>query len=145
MRMIKAVALVTVLLMVFAGGWLVGGQGSSPAQAGTQVLSHFKCYSILGGHNPPQIVDLQDQFHFEKDVRVNRAKLLCTPVFKTNVRPPGPGDPPGADHLKCYSVRQPELVPPPIVNLFNQFGAETNVQVIQPKFLCVPSVKQHVG
>ena len=142
MRRMKTVATTMVVLMAFASGWVVGGKGSSPAQAQNQVLSHFKCYSILGGHNPPQVVDLQDQFHFEKDVRVNKAKLLCTPVFKTNVRPPGFPDPPGADHLKCYAVKQPEFVHPRLVNLFNQFGSETNVQVIQPKFLCVPTLKQ---
>lgn len=144
MRRMKAVATTMVVLMAFAGGWIVGGKGGSPAQAQGTVLSHFKCYSIDPGHNPPQVVDLNDQFHFEPNVKVNRAKLLCTPVFKTNVRPPGPGDPPGADHLKCYAVNQPQLVPARFVNLFNQFGSETNVRVVQPKFLCVPTVKQHL-
>jgi hypothetical protein len=141
MRKMKIVAITMIVLTAFVGGWVVGGRGSSPAQAQTQVLSHFKCYTIQPGHNPPQVVDLQDQFHFEKDVKVNRAKMLCTPVLKTNVRPPGQPDPPNADHLKCYAIKQPQLVPPRVVDLKNQFGAELNTNVLTPKFLCVPTNK----
>ena len=58
-------------------------------------------------------------------------------------------DPPDGHHLTCYRIEGP--VPtdidknPIFVDLEDQFGEMTNVQVLEPRLLCVPTNKQIPG
>jgi hypothetical protein len=63
-------------------------------------VPHFKCYKVAartcldaactklaGFKNGSIVVNLEDQFGFEGNIRVNRPQLLCAPVEKTVITP----------------------------------------------------------
>jgi hypothetical protein len=121
------VAVVAVAMLVAVGSWEV--------YAGPEI--HYKCYKIVpsGPPLPFQIVDLEDQFGLQEDVRVTASELLCAPAEKTF-----DGETTGTfnetvPHLKCYviSTDRPPLRRP--ARLTDQFGGE-DVQIMEPLLLC---------
>jgi hypothetical protein len=108
---------------------------------------HYVCYEIPRAPPPPGLnIDLETQFGTELNVEFGTSyyNFLCAPAIKRdNVT----GDYLGGNltdpHLRCYSI---ELGSDPLhrVNLETQFPYETEVEVNQPLWMCVPAVKEHV-
>jgi len=106
-----------------------------PAPVG---LDHFKCYRVHGSA-VNAVVDLEDQFHLERQVKVLEPFGLCNPVEKEH--PPGAVTPikNAKAHLVCYKI-----TPKPITKtlpIVNQFGPQ-NLIVRDADLLCVPSEKR---
>lgn len=101
---------------------------------------HYVCYDIVGDAPPPGLtIDLETQFGTEADVELASSGLLCAPALKNS-----DGDL-TAPHLRCYYIVPPLNNPPHIVNLETQFGLETDVEVNEASFMCVPAEKELVG
>jgi hypothetical protein len=103
-------------------------------------LDHFKCYRAEG-RRVNATVDLEDQFHRERNVRVLRPFGLCNPTTKEH---PGqstltPILHPDA-HLVCYKITGRSFTGS--VTALNQFGTEV-IPVRTADLLCVPSAKRH--
>jgi len=101
-------------------------------------LDHFKCYRVQGAP-VNAVVDLEDQFHREPQVKVLDPFGLCNPVKKEH--PPGVGTPianPKA-HLVCYKITPRPITRTQVIE--NQFGTQ-NLIVRDADLLCVPSEKR---
>jgi len=139
----KLAMLVALIGAVFAAGWLLGNLRTTEAQF--PELSDFKCYVLEKGQPPGITVDIVDQFHEEKDVRLGHPSLLCAPAVK---RIPGQ-DPPPVDlngpHLKCYTIGGQTVNT--TVDLFApQFDQEEiGLRVNAPRYFCVPVLKTVTG
>jgi len=102
---------------------------------------HYVCYDTPAATPPPGlIIDLETQFGSEVDVQFSstRASQLCAPALKN-----GDGDL-TAPHLRCYPIDSTDD-PPHRVNLQTQFPLETEVEINEPLWMCVPAVKEIVG
>jgi hypothetical protein len=132
------VRMLTMLVLGLSAGGALGAVASSSAD-NQLVLPHFECYEIKG-HNPPHVVNLENQFGIEEEIEPGRARQMCVPTKKTVVEGPAPPatDAP-LDHLKCYFIRGDK--PDAEVDLRNQFGEEKEVLVGKPQALCVPTSK----
>lgn len=114
--------------------------GSAPPNP-TPLKLDFKCYNITPPHDPGAVVNLQDQFGFEPNVRVGPSFALCSAVQKTIIIPPPPPQTTPELGLKCYRITgQPPTVPPVSV-IQDQFGNETNVAIGKPIALCNAALK----
>jgi len=112
----------------------------TPIPGPLPTVPHYKCYEILSGGNDPGTVMLQTQFGTESGVDVGLSKYLCVPAIKTKL--PG-GTPEGSlsePGLECYTLNQPPLVPPRVVELLSQFGVEPSLLVGPATMLCTPAV-----
>jgi hypothetical protein len=113
----------------------------TPTPGPLPTVPHYKCYEILSGANDPGTVMLQTQFGTEPVVNVGLSKYLCLSAIKTKL--PG-GTPEGTltePDLECYTLAQPPLVPPRVVELMSQFGLELPLTVGQATMLCTPAIK----
>jgi hypothetical protein len=135
------VKVVAVLVMVAS---LVASAGMAQAGGGGEGLGDnpilFNCYLIHQGANPGHVVSVNDQFTNAHDVRVGKAKLLCTPASASPVSGPVLLATPEPTHITCYDTN-PDPDAGALVQLQDSFGVQT-VRVSQPKFLCVGSVKE---
>lgn len=102
-----------------------------------RLLDHFKCYRARGV-SVSALVDLEDQFHLEKDVKVMRPFGFCNPTVK--IHPAGTVTPilHPDEHLVCYTITQQPFTA--TVLTLNQFGQET-LPLRDADVLCVPSKK----
>ena len=103
-------------------------------------VPHYKCHEINGATVNIPNVTLVTQFGTETGVTVVQAVRLCAPAIKFH------GGTKSGDltnpHLVCYLISpQADPVPAVVVNLFTQFGLETNVPVGPAQRLCVPATK----
>jgi hypothetical protein len=97
---------------------------------------HFQCYKVKKQTklNPKPIVDLDDQFVWRENVKVDKkAYSYCTPVDKNNE-----GITNRNNNLTCYKVKGFE--PDVEVTVENQFG-EQSFELEKSRLLCVPSVQ----
>lgn len=136
-RVVAVIGCVALSVTVAHAGSGQGGGG------GTGFDLSFLCY-VIQGANQTRVVELNDQFQIQTNVRVETARLLCMPVIGRliNERPDLDPLPADADHYKCYTIsntRQP--LPVPVVQLTDQFGLET-VGVNSPALLCMPAAKE---
>ena len=144
MRLISSTLVAAAVLAAF-----VAGRGTStlspqaavaqPAPDG-QMLSHFKCYQTSVKLDKPAAVYLRDQFGEEK-MQLSFADLFCAPVLKRPIdfKPlPVPGP---ADHLLCY---RGEDRPVNQVRAFANQLQRGRIQIGAPRYLCVPTWKQHI-
>ena len=110
----------------------------TPCPAGA-ALDHFKCYKVVskGTSNldPRPIVNLEDQFGEEFDVRVDHAEVFCNPVVKNEE---GEFEDLGDQHLTCYNIKGGKEEHQ--VQIDNQFG-EQELRVLEARLLCVPTEK----
>ena len=119
------------------------------------VLDHFRCYTVLVGHDPDDTqVQLLDQFDFRlgvtEQVWVGGPVRFCNPVEKAVQGRGGsvvitPVEDPNA-HLTMYRIAE-QIVLPPVtwrVEVRNQFGRQ-RLQVDRPHVLAVPTEKVEAG
>ncbi len=100
---------------------------------------HYKWYPITSFDPPPSTsVVVETQFGFE-EIGFEAAWFLALPAIKTLPDGTGEGDL-NAPHLKCYSIFSAED-PDVSVNLTNQFGTETGVEVGPARAMCMPTLK----
>ena len=117
-----------------AGGGAGGG--------GTSFVA-FQCYLVTGADKAGRVVNLTDQFGTTENVRVERARMLCTPTTGELVT--GELDDISSitpDHVKCYSII-PNTNPNLDAQVTDQFGVET-LEVKKTSFLCMPAGKELV-
>lgn len=116
-----------------AGG---GAGGGGPETQG------FLCYTIRGVDQNRR-VNLADQFGALENVKIDRSRLLCTPVNVT--LPDGEFDEVPiflADHLTCYDVSVPgRFNLDVVVRLTDPLDVE-QLQIRDPKLLCLLSIKE---
>lgn len=169
-----AVALVAGLLLgaVATTASAQGTAGIACTQPFDPACNHLKCYAIK---DPPStivskspVLQLDNQFGREVVYRL-KPVMLCVPTLKscctqvggvTNCSPancnPNPVAAPPLPHFKCYQIKAKTCLTPAcdqlkafakgnLVNLRDQFGQELNVPVGNPKMICVPATKEHVG
>ena len=111
---------------------------------GDLTAPHLKCYEMIPeGHDPPDVVNLTDQFGVEENVPVGRAIRFCQAVSKwtSGIPDHGPVTPPSL-HYVCYSI-PPELAFG-MVTLETQFGQEF-VGHLEAESLCAPALKNGEG
>ena len=116
-----------------------------PPSGPLATVPHYKCYEILSGGNDPGTVMLQTQFGTESGVNVGPSRFLCLSAIKTKL--PG-GTPEGTltePDLECYTLAQPPLDPPRVVELLSQFGLELALPVGPANLLCTPATTQVTG
>ena len=134
--------------VVHAGGGTGGG---------TNTIFPYQCY-LIDGDAPPavnDILNITDQFGTRDNVRVGRARLLCT--IATVTKPDsGLFDPPPAigDHLTCYTIspfqHSPSgsvsvFDPDAVVDLKDELNIDRGVKVSIPLFVCASSDKTCVS
>jgi hypothetical protein len=157
---------------LIAGAFVAPAGGQGIPAACTQPLdpacNHLKCYQIKDKAttivSKAPLLQLDNQFGREVVYRLQPV-LLCVPTQKsccnaTGCSPancnPNPGPAPGLPHLKCYKIKAKTCVNPAcatlsafpknnLVNLRDQFGQALNVPVGNPRIVCVPVEKEHVG
>lgn len=98
-------------------------------------LDHYQCYKIKKDAIAfPPTANAADQFG-STVVNIKKAFLWCNPVSKN-------GEPiaNNADHLLCYKIKGPSLVPTVHLASLNQFGMQT-LFAKKPFVLCVPGDK----
>ncbi len=104
-------------------------------------LDHYKCYKVKDLKNPKFLntpVTLTDQFGINDGTfEAKRPFVFCNPVDKN-----GEGILNTDDHLTCYKVKGPKLVPSarPSVEVVNQLGT-LQLQAKKAFLLCLPSTK----
>lgn len=125
--------------LVFSGAALAfAAVVASPASA---QLDNFKCYKAKDLKNPKFVatnVDLEDQFAVnDGNFEAKKPFLFCNPVDVN-----GAGINNAIDHLTCYKIKGPKLLPNdrPDVEVVNQLGT-TQLEAKKPFLLCVPSTK----
>ena len=132
---VVALALAASAAIAHAGG---GGEGGI---AGTFL---FDCY-LINGANAPQGLDLSDQFGERTDVKLGKAKLLCTPAGGTITSgTQNPGVFSDADHIKCYEAPPKGTNPKVPKVVIDPFVTETVTVGVQ-NYVCVGAFKCDVG
>lgn len=98
-------------------------------------LDHYQCYKLKKDviTFPPTVLAV-DQFA-SSTPEIKKAFLWCNPVDKNSE-----GIRNDIDHLLCYKIKAPNLVPAPHVQSVNQFGTQT-LFAKKPFVLCVPGNK----
>jgi hypothetical protein len=162
-----------VTVAVLAG--LIAGSFATSASAQTActqpfdpACNHLKCYQIkdpastIVSKSP--VLRLDNQFGREVIYRLQPV-MLCVPTLKACCNAGGcspancnanPVPAPPLPHFKCYKIKAKTCVDPlcakvgafpkgTLVNLRDQFGQELNVPVGQPRMICAPAIKEHVG
>lgn len=106
--------------------------------------SHFNMYAIKQNQTEPRrTIRFLNQFG-QYSVEIQDPRFLLVPAQKTS--DDGSVFPDSLDHYKCYEVIGITKIPDlPIVSLEDQFGSEKNVQVLKPRFFCVPVQKELTG
>ena len=150
----RVLAVIAVFLLFATAAHAGGGQGG-----GSDQIIPFQCYLINDGDAPPSpndVLNLVDQFGTRENVKVGKARLLCTPVIATK---PGGGvfdpAPAGSEpHLTCYTIspfsressgRVRLYNPDAVVDLSDELNSDTAVKVSVPAFLCTLSDKTCVS
>jgi hypothetical protein len=136
MRTTKIVAALVITGMVMLSA-LPAQAGGGAGGGGTDFIA-FQCYLVSDGDRQNRVVTLVDQFGTSENVRIERARLLCTPTTGTLVQGELEVDP-GGDHLKCYSA-VPLSKSPVEVEVADQFTTET-LEVKKAQFVCLPAAK----
>jgi hypothetical protein len=107
-----------------------------PAAGG---VDHFKCYSVLGGRDVNKTVTLVDQFG-KKEKLIGKAIRLCNPTEKrVGNQPKATIAHPNA-HLTCYTLSGGEADTTTVLYR-NQFGRGNIFLRLDPRILCVPTIK----
>jgi hypothetical protein len=112
----------------------------APSPAAAQ-LDNFKCYKAKDLKNPKFLKttrDLSDQFAVNDGVvEAKKPYMFCNPVSVS-----GGGINNTLDHLTCYKIKGPKLLPAdrPSVEVVNQLGT-TQLQAKKAYLLCLPSTK----
>ena len=148
----RVLATIGVLALSGTVAYAGGGQGG-----GTNTIFPYQCY-LINGDEPPavnDILNITDQFGTRDNVRVGRARLLCT--IATVTKPDGGlFDPPPAigDHLTCYTIsplqhspsgRVSFFDPDAVVDLKDELNIDRGVKVSIPLFVCASSDKTCVS
>ena len=132
-------------MKVFAAAWLgvlclAGGVAVSPAAALFN-LDHYKCYKVKDLKMPKFVkttVSLTDQFGINDGFfEAKKPYLFCNPADKN-----GEGILNADDHLTCYKVKGPKLLPldRPRVEIGNQLGT-LQLEAKKAALLCLPSTE----
>lgn len=123
-------------VFIWLGLVLALGVGSASAQ-----LDNYKCYKAKDLKNPKFVatnVSLEDQFGVNDGTfEAKKPALFCNPTELN-----GGGINNTLDHLTCYKIKGPKLLPNdrPSVQVVNQLGT-TQLEAKKPFYLCVPSTK----
>jgi hypothetical protein len=132
-------------MKAFAATWLgvaclFAAVAVSPAAALFN-LDHYKCYKVKDLKNPKfstATVSLTDQFGInDGSFEVKKPFLFCNPADKN-----GQGILNVDDHLTCYKVKGPKLLPAdrPKVVVGNQLGT-IQLEAKKAVMLCLPSAE----
>jgi len=106
----------------------------------SSLLDHFACYKVSENTKlPNEIVTLEDQFGFQDNVKVEKAKMLCVPVSKNGEEIIN-----AKIHLTCYDTKSKQKSPKLDVLVTHQLG-EQELAVKKPDLLCLPSLKTVLG
>ena len=137
-NMVKA----KVFAVLFMVATLVAWSGVAQAGGGGEGLPggavFYTCYAIHQGANPKVVLNVNDQFTDSHDIRVDKAKLLCTLATGTFVS--GTEHPtPESDHLTCYETSD-TAKSRALVQLQDSFGVQ-NVLIGRPQYVCTGSNK----
>lgn len=160
---------VALLAGVIAGGFATRASAQTACtQPFDPACNHLKCYQIkdpastIVSKSP--VLRLDNQFGREVIYRLQPV-MLCVPTLKaccnaSGCSPancaPNPVPAPPLPHFKCYKIKAKTCVDAAcakvaafpkgtLVNLRDQFGQELNVPVGQPRMICAPAIKEHVG
>lgn len=122
--------------LAHAGG---GGAG------GTLEVAAFQCY-VVDGARTLRTATLIDQFGERTDVKLDNARLLCTPTtVNVNEGELASVDPFLADHLKCYGISSRTRFNPRVeVRVTDPLGEEI-LEVRDPRYLCIQAIKELVN
>lgn len=111
------------------------------ASSASAQLDNFKCYKAKDLKNPKfvkTVVTLEDQFAVnDGSFEAKKPALFCNPVDMN-----GSGISNLIDHLTCYKIKGPKLLPAqrPDVQVVNQLGT-LQLNAKKAFLLCVPSSK----
>lgn len=128
---------------------VVGGYGAVANAQG--VLDHMMCYKMKDplrlATSVDMLTDLQPEFAQKGCVLIKPIEF-CVPATKTNVQPSplNPnivGQPLDTDYV-CYKAKCPNLIPPPVKIVADQFGRRQEVRY-KPTKICVPAKKTPLG
>jgi len=133
------VVLVTLALIGMSAATGYAGGGGVGGPAGTRF---FQCYPVQDGPNPPQSLEVNDQFIIPTVEKVGKLKMICS--FDPSVTVVGDEglNPLGAfDHITCYEVDKARAKA--VVTYTDNFFADPQtVKVDGPaKFICVAATK----
>jgi hypothetical protein len=113
----------------------VGASAAVTTETCVALPDHYQCYKTRAEGAPKLDVTLADQFG-TFDAIAEKLENLCTPVRKN-----GEGNPDlNGGHLTCYKLKDAPKPPSRFVLVENQFGP-LELQVKEPKALCLPAVK----
>ena len=106
--------------------------------------AHFTGYALQQEEAEPRRTVRYENQLGQHSVDIRDPRLLLVPAQKTSDE--NSEFPAGLDHYKCYEVVVINTVPPPpVATLGDQFGSQENVQIGEPKFFCVPVMKEREG
>lgn len=120
--------------------FLLAGVSVSPTAAMFN-LDHYKCYKVKDLKNPKfasATVSLSDQFGInDGSFDVKKPFMFCNPADKNSQ-----GILNDDDHLTCYKVKGPNLLPGdrPKVEIANDLGM-LQLEAKKAALLCLPSTK----
>ena len=103
---------------------------------------HLKCYEMKPGHDPPDVVNLTDQFEAEINVPVGPGIRFCEAVSKWGAGLPPPSTPPPL-HYECFSI--PSHFVAAMVTLETQFGPNPVKLPVEAESVCAPALKTGEG
>ena len=105
---------------------------------------HLNWYAIVQEQREPlRTIRFINQFG-QHSVDIRNPRFLLVPTEKTSDE--GSVFPESLDHYKCYEVVQVNSAPPPqVVTLGDQFVSQQTVKVGQPRFFCLPVMKEREG
>ena len=142
-RIVTAVALAFTIASFAPGAYAGGGGAGTPLDTFA-----LECY-LVNGANPAHVLSIDDQFFSDEsqrtNVRLGKAKLLCTPatVTVTSNTTVGTGFA-LADHLMCYEAPPVNGAPKVLKQVADPFGTQT-IEVGVAKYTCVGAFKCDVG
>lgn len=106
--------------------------------------AHLNWYTLIQRQpEPRRAIRFKNQFG-QHSVEIKNPRGLLVPAQKTSHK--GSQFPETLDHYKCYDITTINLLPQlPVVTLKDQFGVDENLQVMKPRFFCVPVSKNLPG
>lgn len=110
----------------------------------TDANRHFNWYAIRQEQPEPQrTIRFLNQFG-QHSVDIGDPRFLLVPAQKTSDE--NSEFPESLDHYKCYEVTEVNVAPaPPVAVLGDQFSREEEVKVGEPRFFCMPVMKEWEG
>ena len=111
--------------------------GGGPGSGAT--LTFMECYEIEGVDQHRTVNILGSEFGEQDNVRVQKGRIVCTPVTVEEGGSTLTSDP-NADHLKCYKIEVPGPdVPHKAETALSDPWVSETVPVNNSRYLCLPA------